>query len=46
MCRRELRPLVGKRPLVNVQLQIPVLHACGWLFQSGCLVGKDGIDEF
>jgi len=26
VCRRESRPLVGKRPLVNVQPQIPVLH--------------------
>jgi len=27
VCRRESRPLVGKPPLVNVQPQIPVLHA-------------------
>ena len=27
VCRCESRPLVGKRPLVNVQPKIPVLHA-------------------
>jgi len=40
--RRESRLLVGKRQLVKV----PVLHGRqAWLFQPGCFLRNDGIDE-